>query len=198
MPLPLLLVPLVPWLTTALATLVTSGAGAIAYDQIKRKFNNLGPVAVQNALDNMGIELDATHPLTDEALTAAVNQTFLSGAGFQLDSILDSEKMKGGLQKVALQKVAESFGFVGVVSDVDLRNELQKWIGGEVMAQLTSESGAVIDAAKPSQLISTVIEKAPKPAPGWNTPSDVTAHGVANRLAQYKYRHSHKKTWVLR
>ncbi len=201
MPLPLLLVPLVPWLAGVFGKLALTGAGvglaAISYEEVKRKFNDIGPVAIQDAFEKMGVQIDATHPIGDEAITAAINAAFLTDAGFQLESVFDREKIKRSLKNVAIKKVAESFGFTDVSSEVDLREKLQGWVGGEVVAQLTSEAGAVIDAANPSPHIQKVIATAQKKL-DWNTPVDLSPQGAANRLAQSKYRHSHKRTWVLR
>jgi len=195
MPLPLLLVPLVPWIASAIGVLTAAGAGTVSMTLVRRKFNEIGPAAIQASLDRMGLQIDATHPINDETLTAAINGSFLQGTGLELESIFDREKMRNGFKKLAVKKAAQQLGFADVNTEAGLHASVREWLTGEVMAQMAVDAGDVFDAAKESIRIQKAIKDAKKEV-GWNTPTDFSKEGIANRARQAKYRRHHKKTWV--
>jgi len=194
MPLPLLLV---PWLYTVVGGLVAAGGAKVALSEVKRAADKIGPEAIQAALEKMGLTVDGENPLTDEGMTALINSSFLDGSGIELESVFDREKMRNGFKKLALKRAAEKLGFADVNTEAGLRVALQGWLSSEVIAQMEGEAGDIFDAAKASIQTAKVVEGAVK-VEDWNTARDMSEAGIANRARQAKYRHSHKKTWVLR
>jgi hypothetical protein len=199
MPLPLALLGLVPFIEGAMVAAGAAGIGGLTYSEAKRYFNRVGPEALQEALDKMGIQIDATHPINDETLTAVINSQFLGGTGVQLESIFDKDKLKKGLAKIALTRAAEKFGFAGVTTEIGFKDALKEMVTAEVMEQLKNEAGPVFAMAGKSKKIEDIIESCRKSDyQKWNDPSDFSDYGIANRARQKKYRDTHKRTWVLR
>lgn len=176
---------------------VAAGAGAELKDVIEKRavayFTEKGEEFLTAAAEKMGLELSADGHLTDESLTAAVNK-LLEGTGIVIDSILDREALRRGLERLAAERLAADVGAPGVTSLAGVRVALQQWAAVEVVKQYDAESGAIFDGAKPSEFIARVIAS-PK-VEGWNSPTDMSAKGVANRERQAKYRQSHKRTWI--
>ena len=195
MPLPLI------WVAWAAVGTITAAVGPLAKDvmvgRIKKRLADIGPEAIDESLRRMGLEVDLSKGLNDETITAAINGTLLKDTGLQLESVFDKQKMLNGFERLAVQRAAAQLGFADVSTEAGFRGAVQEWVSGELVAQLKAESGAVFDAAKESDQVKKIIEGG-KGRPGWNTPSDLSPGGVANRLRQKKYRARHKKTWVPR
>ncbi len=200
MPGPLLL--LVPAIGVAARYLLGALAAGVSIEFVQRKarayFDQYGEQFLASAVADMGLDLSEDGNLTDESITAAINSKLLAGSGVQIDSLLDRDKLRAGLEKLAVQRLA---GEIGVPADAvqsvsGIKTALQAWAGEQVAQQLQTESGPVFDAATPSAFIARVIDQAPVPSGNWNAPVDLSAKGVSNRLRQAKYRRSHKRTWV--
>jgi hypothetical protein len=197
---PIALIPIIAGGATALAAWA---AKDVTQEFIKRKvhayFNEYADEFFAAAAGEMGVELSESGQLTDESLTAVINTKFLAGSGVQIDSLLDRDKLRAGLERVAITKLANEVGVpVGEAQTIGgVKAALQQWAGDQVKVQLDAESGAVFESAAPSQFIAKVITDAPK-TPGWNVATDMTAKGVANRARQAKYRSQHTRTWVLK
>lgn len=181
------------WILGGLA----AGAGAelkdLAVKRAKAYFADKGDEFLAAAAEKMGLELSADGGLTDASLTAAVNK-LLEGSGIKIDSLLDRDVLRRGLERAAVERVAAEVGVLGVTTLAGVRGALQQWAAAEVVAQYQAESGQVFDNAKSSEFIARVIAS-PK-TEGWNTPTDLSEKGAANRQRQAKYRRSHKKQWV--
>jgi hypothetical protein len=197
---PVMLVPIIASGATALAAWA---AKDVTQEFIKRKvhayFNDKADEFFAAAAEDMGVELSDSGQLTDESLTAVINSKFLSGSGVQIDSLLDRDRLRAGLEKLAISKLAEQVGVpVGESQTIGgVKLALQQWAGDQVKSQLESESGAVFDSAAPSQFIAKVIADAPK-TPGWNDATDMTSKGISNRERQARYRSQHTRIWVLK
>lgn len=201
MPLPLLIGAVI---TTGARYLLATVAGTIAYSYFEKKvrayFDDYTNDFLAAAAADMGIDLSDGGNITDESLTATVNTKLLAGTGVQVDSVLDRDKLRAGLQKLAITRLAAQVGVpVGDAQTLaGVKAALQQWAGEQVAAQLESESGQLIDAAAPLHFVQRVIEQAPKPAAGWNDPKDMTPKGISNRARQAKYRRAHTRVWELR
>lgn len=199
MPLPLLLIPII---TTGARYLLGTVAGGIALEYLKRKasayFDDYTEHFLATAAADMGLDLSDGGHITDDSLTAMVNAKLLAGTGVQVDSVLDRDKLRAGLEKLAIQRLAVQVGVaVGDAQTLGgIKAAFQSWAGEQVKAQLQSESGQLLDAAKPSAFVQRVIDQSPEPKAGWNDPQDMSKKGVSNRARQAKYRHAHKRTWV--
>lgn len=196
MPLPL--VAIIPALSGAVAVLVGADVYEVLKERLGKKIRELGPSILQTAIDDLGLELDASGGLTDETITAALNKTFLSGQDVQLASVFDRQKMLKGFEAVAFKKVAQNLGFAGVETPAGIRSALQEWLVLQVGEQLTAEAGELLDAANPKAALLAKIELGKVDKGSYNDISDFTAEGAANRARQKKYRQTHKRHWVLR
>lgn len=193
----------IPALTTAARFLLGSVIGVLSVQYAERKARaymaDLSEQLIGVAAEKMGLDLSADGQLTDESVTAAVNNNLLAGTGLQIDSLLDRDKLRAGLEKLAVQKLAEQVGIPldDTRSIAAVRSNLQAWAMAQVEGQLDAEAGAVFDAAPASNFIGRVIAEAPKNA-GWNVATDMTPKGIANRQRQARYRQAHKRTWIKR
>ncbi len=201
MPLPVIAAAAVVALTAlarfVIGSLLVGAAGEYARRKVQPYIDEFEGDLLAVAVKQIGLELSPDGHLTDESITASINTKLLGGTGVQIDSLLDRDKLRAGLERLAIKKLAEA---VGVPLDdsqtmAGVKTALQAWAAAQVVAQMQDEEGAVFDAAVPSKFIQKVITDAVKNE-GWNTPTDLTAKGVANRARQEKYRHQHKRTWV--
>lgn len=187
------------WVLAGLAANIGYGAADELKDFVIRKskaeLQGYVEQFIASTAKDMGLELSEDGNLTDESLTGVANK-LLAGTGVKIDSLLDRDRLKSGLEKQAIEALAQSIGMPvagGGISGV--RVALQQWAVNEVTAQLVAGGGAVFDAAKPDSKIGALIVKAEKKV-GWNVPTDMSDKGVDNRRRQAKYRARHKKQWV--
>lgn len=194
MPLPLLVVAA---LQTALGALAYEVSKEAAARYLRPKLIALKDEYLAMAVESMGLELSPDGHLTDEGITALINNKLLAGSGVQIDSLLDRDRLRKGLERLAIERLCVEVGLpAGTAQTIGgVRGALQAWAGDQVMSQLASEAGAVFDAAKPSAFVQKVVVQSVKKV-GWNVATDMTDKGIKNRARQAKYRRSHKKQWV--
>lgn len=151
------------------------------------------------ACGDMGLELSEDGQLTEASLTATVNK-LLDGSGVKLDSLLDRDKLRAGLERDGVALVAQRLGLdvpTGARGGVSaIKDHLQSWALEQADAQLQAGAGELFDAATPEQKIIDAAEICPKPKDGWNTATVMTPKGIANRARQAKYRATHTRVWV--
>jgi len=188
---------LIPSITGAVVALVGQDVYEVIKERLAKKMRELGPDILQSAVDKLGIELDASGGISDETLTAAINQSLLAGSGIQLDSVLDRKKMLAGFKGIALRKITEELGLPPAESPYAIKEGLKSWITAEMVQQIAAESGEIVDGARELLELKKKIDGS-REVGNWNTPVDFSEAGVSNRARQAKYRRSHKKHWVVR
>lgn len=189
-------------IATAIWAAVSGAVGIEVADviktRVKKSLDEHWRDYLNAALDDLGIVIDPEKGITDETLTAAVNQNLLAGTGLELASLLDKQKMMDGFKATAMRKMAEELGLPPVNSVTEIRAALQAWLVDQVGAELAAEAGELIDAAKPLQKIQARIAGDKPPRSNWNDPVDFTPEGISNRERQARYRASHTKVWIPR
>lgn len=202
MPIPLLAA--IPAASAGAAAAYAGLTSEAVQGRVRRIVQRLGPDFVQNAVDNLGIELDVTQGFNDETITAAINKTFLSGAGFQLASVFDGAKLKRGLLEEGLKALLEKLDLGGATTIYGVTIKLQDFITAEAIAQLAASAGEIYDAAAESKRVRAILDKqnAEQEAEGgkrdYSKPTDFTPAGIANRERQARYRANHRRIWVAR
>lgn len=189
------------WVLAGLAAGLSAGAGAELKDFAVRKgrayFMEKGQEFLETAAADMGLELSESGRLTDETITRVINEKLLAGSGVQIDSLLDKDRLRAGLERQAVDRLCAEVGLpAGAASSLGgVRAALQQWAVGEVSQQLALQAGPIFDGATPAPGVQKIIAGAVKHE-GWNVATDMTEKGIDNRLRQAKYRARHKKTWV--
>lgn len=183
--------------------LFQTGAGLMDIaDRIKPGLMDATKDWIAGACGNIGLELSADGHLTEESLTKTINK-LIEGTGVQLDSLLDRDKLRAGLERDGMAMLAERIGVsipggggVRAAGMAAVKEALQGWALDQAHLQLAAKSGALMDAAKPSPVITKAAEICPRPKSNWNDPVNFTKKGIANRARQKKWRESHTKYWV--
>jgi hypothetical protein len=184
--------------------LFQTGAGLMDIaDRIKPGLMDASKDWIAGACGDIGLELSPDGHLTEESLTKTINN-LIKGTGVQLDSLLDRDKLRAGLERDGMAMLAERVGVsipgggggAAAAGMAAVKQALQGWALDQAHAQLQAKSGSLMDAAKPSPTIIKAAEICPRPASNWNDPVNFTKKGIANRARQKKWRDSHTKHWV--
>lgn len=198
MPLPLLLGPVIATgARYVLGAVAVSAGGEYVQRKARAYFDQYCDDFFAAAVGDMGLELSPDGNLTDESITAVINSKLLAGSGVQLDSLLDRDRLRAGLEKTAVQNLAGAVGLPpGTPATVGgIKSALQVWAGEQVAQQLANEAGPVFDGAPGSAFVGRVVAESVK-VPGWNVATDMTDKGIKNRARQTKFRRTHKRTWI--
>jgi hypothetical protein len=149
--------------------------------------------ALKNAFEHLGLpDLDESPTRAD--ITAAINDKFLAGSGFELSDVFDARAIRDDALKMGLRRAAAELG-VALESETvqGTRDALRAWVRGEVVAQLTAGAGDLVDGAKDLPRVVEAIQ--------WHNENPVstgllmTPEAVSNRERQARYRQGKTKHW---
>lgn len=169
----------------------------IVKKRVRLAMERHGTDLVQNAVDGLGIDIDVNNGLTDENITHAINKTFLADADFKLDSVFDREKMKAGLMREGIRRIAQILEIPdGEASILGVKVKLQDLITAEAILAIREEAGEIFEAAKERKKLRELIERNKGDRSQFTKPRDMSPEGVKNRERQARYRATHKRKWV--
>jgi hypothetical protein len=176
--------------------LVGAIAGVIGFFFKESIEAEVGRIAAQSALDEMGIPLDLSGPVTHETITAAICEGPLRGE-VTFSNFFDKDAVKADLRRIAVERAGQAFGYEGGMGVDAVRERIVGEILDEITEQIEAGAGVYLDAARGLSKLDAVVIL-PKDASDWNKPVDFSPAGIKNREYQAAYRANHTKKWVPR